>query len=211
MELPHLPLEIQLMIMRSLDYKSLLYFSATNKAFHHIFLQEDKNLLKHALLDAEESGIPLDLNSANPEPEEKMYFLPCYGCHTLLVHCSFTREDWRSPSTRKGPNAFRRRCRTCQAEGKYKFTRSSRVLEPSNPLTTGIYCGGCKRVMHVVPLLIGGIYELRDQLSWARSKASVRRDFRCIFCRAKARVGKRPKKQVLLLISYEKGRMPSAT
>ncbi len=193
MELAHLPLEIQLMIIRALDYKSLLYLSATNKAFHDILLQDNKNLLKHALLDAEESRIPPDPNSASSEQE--ISFLPCYGCHTLFVKCFFTEEEWRSPSTRKGPNAFRRRCLTCQAEGKYKFNRSSRVLDASRPSLTGVYCGGCKLVMNGVPLFICRIYQHVDQWSYVGSKVSVPRDFRCVFCRAKARGEEWPREQ----------------
>ena len=192
MELSHLPLEIQLMIIRALDYKSLLNFSATSKAFQDIFLHENKNLLKHALLDVEESRIPPNFNSTYPTNEEKISFLPCYGCHTLLVKCSFTGRDWYSPSTRKGPNAFRRRCLTCQAKGRFRFTRHSRLLDAPDPWQEAVYCGGCKLVTHAAPLRI---YEPSDQIFYVGSGASVRKEFRCVFCRAKARGEKWPKKQ----------------
>ncbi|KAF7506616.1 hypothetical protein GJ744_011548 [Endocarpon pusillum] len=196
MELSHLPLEIQLMIMRALDYKSLLNFSATGKAFHDIFLHENKNLLTHALLDVEESRNPPSLNSTCFTNGGRTPFLPCYGCHTLLLGFSFTREDWCSTSTRKGPNAFSRRCLTCQAKGKYRFTRHSRLLDAPSGGEDNVYCGGCKLVMHTAPpQIVCRIYEHSDQTSFVGLQASVPKEFRCVFCRAKARGEKWPTEQ----------------
>lgn len=189
MEFSHLPLEIQLMIMRALDFKSLLNFSATSKAIHDIFLHEDKNLLKHALLDVEESGIPPTLNSTFPPDWELISFFPCYGCHALLLGCFFTGQDWYSPSTRTGPNAFRRRCLTCQTKGKYRFTRHSRLLDASQEY---VYCGGCKLVMLNKPPLIDGNWQQSLVSYMIRSQVSARKDFRCVFCQAKARGEKWP-------------------
>nr|AEH41490.1 conserved hypothetical protein [Endocarpon pusillum] len=186
MKLSHLPLEIQLMIIRALDYKSLLKLSATGKAFRRIFLHDNKNLLKHALLDVEESRIPPTLKSTCPTNEEKLFFLPCYGCHTLLLACSFSRKDWCSTSTRNGPNAFSRRCLTCQAQGKYRLSRHSRLLDMPGVWEENVYCGGCKLVMHTASRVNCRIYEHSDQISYCRCQQMVWKDFRCVFCRAKA-------------------------
>lgn len=195
MEFSHLPLEIHLMTIRALDYKSLLNLSATSKAFHDIFLHEDKNLLKHALLDVEESRIP-----PTAFPTQGMISLfPCYGCHTLLLGCFFTRADWYSTSTRTGPNAFKRRCLTCQAKGKYRFTRHSRLLDVSGAgKEEYVYCGGCKLVMHTQPPSFYGTGQ-QIQMCYAElAQASTRKEFRCLFCQAKARREKWPQEERIM-------------
>ena len=185
MDVLQLPIELQLSVIRALDYKSLLGLSATNQHFRAIFLRNDKELLKHALLDVEENCSYAWSTTLNTDPSKT--FLPCYGCHRLLLKCYFTSADWYSSSTRKGPHAFRRRCVTCQCSGKYKFTRASRILLPTKSGTgfnpgLWVYCGGCKLVTHMSPYSMCGIWDHRNQLSFSGLRPKVPPDFRCVFC-----------------------------
>ena len=179
LELLQLPVEVQLAIIRALDYKSLLTFSATNKHFRDIFLQNDKQLLKHALVNFEAEHSFLAQNTSltagqRPTP------IPCYGCNKLYVKCYFERSDWYSSSTHKGPLAFRRRCMTCKNRGKHEFTEGSGII-----YRYMVYCPGCRSVTHLLPYSLCGMFEHLSDLSMVRGQWVVPENFRCTFCSAR--------------------------
>lgn len=184
MKLLQLPYEIHLAITRALDYKSLLNLSAINKHFREIFLENDKQLLRHALLDLEDEHCSLAWKTSLTS-DNRLTPLPCYGCLRLLLKCYFTSYEWYSSSTREGVCAFRRRCVTCKVKGKQKFTRASRILR--NVPFSGLwaYCAGCKLITHIVPLHFCGIYHHQAKATYIGSIPVVPADFRCTFCCAK--------------------------
>lgn len=183
MELLQLPLEIQIAILRALEYRALLYLSATNKHFREIFIQDDKKLLRHALLDFENKHCSVAWNTSLTN-YNRLTPLPCYGCHKLLVKCYFTSSDWYSSSTRKGVCAFRRRCVTCHVKekGNERFTRASRILRKDRFKGAWVYCAGCTLITHTAPLSLCGIGDHEAKVSFAGVRPVVPTWFRCTFC-----------------------------
>jgi hypothetical protein len=197
MDILQLPAEIQLAIVHEMDYKSLHALSATNRYFRDIVLDNDKQLLKLALLDVEENSSTAWRTELSNDRSNS--FLPCYDCHKLLLHCYFTSGDWYSTSTRSGPHAFKRRCMTCQYRDKHKYTRSSRVLRPGRDDKGGlwVYCAGCKLVTHTAPLALCGFWDHAGPVSYVGQVPIVPKDFRCVLCYAKRHQHSDAKKQTV--------------
>jgi F-box domain len=179
MKFLHLPYEIRMSIIEALDYQTLLAFSATSRHFRYIVLRENKLLLKHALLDYELSSSAW---STSLSKDEKRTFLPCYGRHKLLLKCHFPSADWYASTARTGPSAFKRRCMTCQCEGKICFTKTSYVLPASLNSGLWVYCSGCGQVTHMVTFANCGIWDHQGPLSYKGFRPEVSRKFRCALC-----------------------------
>ncbi|KAF7503183.1 hypothetical protein GJ744_004253 [Endocarpon pusillum] len=141
--------EIQLNILKNLDYKSLLHISATCKHFRALFLDHDKEMYKLALVAYEEECMAWRTSLLG-----EATFAPCYGCLKTLSRCHFSSYDWHASSTSTGVRAFRRRCATCMW-GR-RLTGPSRVVDDGR---CWLFCGRCKQLTHLVQFEWCGLWD----------------------------------------------------
>lgn len=157
----NLATEIQLNVLKDLDYKTLLNISATNKHFRALFLDHDKQMYKLALVDFEEKSVAWRTNLTGVAT-----YAPCYGCLKTLSRCHFRSFDWYASSTSTGERAFRRRCATCSCGE--PLTGPSRVVRDDR---AWLYCEGCKMVTHLVGYESCGVWDhTRGGIVWGPSQ-----------------------------------------
>ena len=145
----NLATELQLNILKNLDYKTLLHISATCKHFQALFLDHDKEMYKLALVAYEEECIAWRTSLMG-----EATFAPCYGCLKTLSRCHFSSNDWHASSTSTGTRAFRRRCATCMFGG--RLTGPSRVI---NDGRDWLFCERCKQLTHLVQFEWCGLWD----------------------------------------------------
>lgn len=153
----NLAIEIQLKILKNLDYKTLLHISATCKHFRALFLDHDKETYKLALVAYEEESVAWRTSLTG-----EATYAPCYGCLKTLSRCHFSSYEWHASSTSTGVRAFRRRCATCMFGG--QLTGPSRVIADE---WGWLFCERCKQLTHLVQFDLCGLWDhTRDGEVW---------------------------------------------
>lgn len=145
----NLATEIQLKILKNLDYKILLHISATCKHFRALFLDHDKEMYKLALVAYEEKSVAWRTSLTG-----EVTYTPCYSCLKTLSRCHFSSYEWHASSTSTGVRAFRRRCATCMFGG--QLTGSSRVIADERGW---LFCERCKQLTHLVQFDLCGLWD----------------------------------------------------
>ncbi len=153
----NLATELQLNILKNLDYKTLLNISATCRHFRALFLDHDKQMYKLALVAYEEEDVAWKTNLSG-----EATFAPCYGCLKTLSRCHFSSHDWHASSTSTGARAFRRKCGTCMFSG--QLTGPSRVIVDGRGW---LFCARCRQLTHLVQFNLCGLWDhTRDGKVW---------------------------------------------
>lgn len=154
MSLMRLPTEIDLMLLRMLDYASLMNLTATNR--YYLFLRTN-DLVRQALLQFEEVCMK-EWKSVNFQlpyrfagsrfgvPETMMPWitrlddlvLPCYGCLRLLTErTNFIQKEKLWTKNLKGKRAAERRCKDCHHPLRRSHAAMARKLRQRKRDSTG--------------------------------------------------------------------------
>ena len=128
-----LPRELHLQIFASLNYKTAIALSQTNRLFHAIVspqacATDDKQRLVRRV-----EGLRINVEDSN---------FGCYRCYRVLPFTAFADNQLKGPRGKNGRKKLERFCVACGIAGSL-YTPGSRITQDGRERW---FCGGCQTI-----------------------------------------------------------------